>query len=58
MGDGVPRAWERAHDGRFEDDGRLNDVGRGTTALDSLATNYFAGERWQDARTALERPID
>jgi hypothetical protein len=57
MGDGVPPAWERARVFRFENDGRLFDIGRGATALDSLASDYLAGERWLDARVALERLI-
>ena len=58
MGDGVPRAWERARVFRFEDDGQLSDLGRGAMALDSLATDYIAGGRWLDARAALERLIE
>lgn len=58
MGDGVPPAWERARVFRFENDGRLHDLGRGPAALDSLASDYLAGGRWLDARTALERLIE
>jgi hypothetical protein len=55
MGDGVPPAWERARVFRFDNDGRLHDLGRGDMALDSLASDYLMGARWLDARTALER---
>ena len=58
MGDGVPPAWERARVFRFENDGRLVDLGRGAAALDSLATDYIAGERWPDARRVLEHLIE
>jgi hypothetical protein len=58
MGDGVPRAWERARVFRFDNDGSLADLGRGAGALDSLATNYIEGERWADARATLERVIE
>jgi hypothetical protein len=58
MGDGVPRAWERARVFRFDNDGQLHDLGRGATALDSLASDYLMGGRWLDARTALERIIE
>ena len=57
MGDGVPPAWERAHVFRFDNDGTLEDLGRGVAALDSLASAYVAGERWSDARATLERLI-
>jgi hypothetical protein len=58
MGDGVPRAWERARVFRFDNDGSLADLGHGVGALDSLATNYVEGERWPDARATLERVIE
>src|SRR5262249_53166031 len=57
MGDGVPPEWERARVFRFDNEGRLSDLGRGAAALDSLATDYVLGERWVDARAALERVI-
>ena len=57
MGDGVPPTWERARVFRFENDGRLADLGRGSAALDSLATDYLDARRWLDARAALERVI-
>jgi len=58
MGDGVPPEWERARVFRFENDGRLSDLGRGGSALDSLASDYIAYQRWPDARRALERMIE
>ncbi len=57
MGDGVPPAWEGARVFRFENDGHLSDLGRGSAALDSLASDYVAYERWQDARRTLERML-
>jgi len=33
----------------------LADLGRGTAALDSVATAYLQGERWADADAALAR---
>ena len=58
MGDGVPPAWEGARIFRFENDGHLSDLGRGSAALDSLASDYVADERWQDARRTLERMLE
>lgn len=57
MGDGIPRAWERARVFRFANDGRLTDLGRGAAALDSLASDYLEGQRFDEARLALERTI-
>ena len=58
MGDRVPREWERARVFRFESDGRLEDLGRGPAALDSLASDYLASGRWPDAKAALERVVE
>ena len=58
MGDSVPLEWERARVFRFENDGSLADLGRGAAALDSLASDYLAYERWGEARRALERVIE
>ena len=58
IGDAIPREWERARVFRYDNDGSLVDLGRGCSALDSLASNYLRGERWQDARTSLERLME
>jgi len=55
MGDGVPPAWMRARVFQFDNDGALADLGRGTAALDSVATAYLQGGRWADAEAALAR---
>jgi hypothetical protein len=55
IGDGLPPEWTRARAFRFANDGHLTDLGRGTVALDSLATDYLRGERWSDAQATLER---
>jgi hypothetical protein len=57
MGDGIPPLWERARVFRFANDGRLTDLGRGAAALDSLANDYLEGQRFDEARLALERAI-
>jgi hypothetical protein len=57
MGDEIPSEWARARVFRYENDGRMFDLGRGVAALDSLATGYLLGERFADARATLERVI-
>lgn len=55
MGDGVPPEWMRARVFQFDNEGGLADLGRGTAALDTVATAYLEGSRWADADAALSR---
>ena len=52
------KEWERTRVFRFDNQGHLVDLGRGSSALDSLSRDYAACGRWEDARNALERMIE